>query len=274
VLSEVVQFASRHADQRNAPLGESRSFCIGTRRAGFAAMQSSHELVLFGSRPSPGKLLGSPNCLFGKRTGLLLPTPLGFLAWLLLAAILLPGCSTSPPVVRRDNDPKPIAAANMREGDSVKIAFPGAPALDTTQQVRRDGKVTLPLGGEIVAAGKTPADIEKEILRLHGEGLAVKQVVVTVTSSAYPVFVSGAVLRPGKLLADRPMTLLEAIMEAGGFDQAKANLKKVMVLREAQTQTVSYAFDMRDVITGSPATKPFYLEPGDKIHVPQKFNWF
>jgi polysaccharide export outer membrane protein len=146
--------------------------------------------------------------------------------------------------------------------------------LDTTQQVRRDGKITLPLGGEITAAGKTPAEIEKEILRLHGDQLAVKQVVVTVTSSAYPVYVSGAVLRPGKLLADRPMTVLEAIMEAGGPDQAKANLKKVKVLREFEGQTVIHELDLREVFAGKPGTKPFYLKPSDKIHVPQKFNWF
>jgi polysaccharide export outer membrane protein len=162
----------------------------------------------------------------------------------------------------------------LREGDSIKIAFPGAPTLDTTQQVRRDGKITLSLGGEIVAAGKTPAEIEKEILTLHGDQLAVKQVVVTVTSSAYPVYVSGAVLRPGKILADRPMTVLEAIMEAGGFDQAKADLKRVKVLREFEGQTVSYTVDMSKVINGDPGTKPFYLKPSDKIHVPQKFNWF
>jgi polysaccharide export outer membrane protein len=189
-----------------------------------------------------------------------------------LLVLGLAGCQTAPPV--SPTDPVPFTTAVLREGDTIKIAFPGASALDTTQQVRRDGKVTLPFGGEIVAAGKTPADIEKEVLKLHGDQLAVKQVVVTVTSSSYPVFVSGAVLRPGKISADRPMTVLEAIMEAGGFDHAKANLKKVTVLREFEGQTVSYSIDMRKVLEGDPSSKPFYLKPADKIHVPQKFNWF
>jgi len=191
-----------------------------------------------------------------------------------ILALSLAGCQTAPPATRAPNDPVPFTTAVLREGDSIKIAFPGAPNLDTTQQVRRDGKITLALGGEIVAAGKTPADIEREVLRLHGEQLAVKQVVVTVTSSAYPVYVSGAVLRPGKIQADRPMTVLEAIMEAGGFDHAKANLRRVTVLREFEGQTVSHPLDMRKVLKGDPGAKPFYLKPGDKIHVPQKFNWF
>jgi len=189
-----------------------------------------------------------------------------------LILLLVTGCQTGPAVT--PTDPRPYITAVLREGDSIKIAFPGAPNLDTTQQVRRDGKITLSLGGEIVAAGKTPDEIEKEVLRLHGGQLAVKQVVVTVTSSAYPIFVTGAVLRPGKISADRPMTLLEAIAEAGGFDHAKANLKKVTVLREFEGQTMSYTVDMRKVIGGDPSAKPFYLKPADKIHVPQKFNWF
>ena len=198
----------------------------------------------------------------------------GILSGLLLAVLILlvPGCQTAPPVTPTDTIP--YSTAVLREGDSIKISFPGAPDLGTTQQVRRDGKITLSLGGEIIAAGKTPAEIEKEVLKLHGDQLAVKQVVVTVTSSAYPIFVSGAVLRPGKISADRPMTVLEAIMEAGGFDHAKANLKKVTVLREFEGQTMSYNIDMRKVLQGDPGTKPFYLKPADKIHVPQKFNWF
>jgi polysaccharide export outer membrane protein len=191
----------------------------------------------------------------------------------LYCMVLLSGCQTAP-TPPAPTDLRPFTTAILREGDSVKIAFPGAPNLDTTQQVRRDGKITLSLGGEIVAAGKTPAEIEKEILNLHGKQLAVQQVVVTVTSSAYPIYVSGTVLRPGKILADRPMTVLEAIMEAGGFDIAKANLKKVTVLREFEGQTMSYTIDMRKYLEGDKGAKPFYLKPADKIHVPQKFNWF
>ena len=203
-----------------------------------------------------------------------LPTLRGFLGSPYLAALvlLLSGCKSSPPVLA--TDPRPFTVAILRESDAIRIAFPGAPNLDTVQQVRRDGRITLSLGGEIVAAGKTPAAVEQEVLKLHGDQLTVKQVVVTVTSSTFPVFVSGAVLRPGKLLVDRPMTLLEAIMEAGGFDQSKANLKKVTVLREFEGQTVANTIDMENIITGAPRAKPYYLEPGDKIHVPQKFNWF
>jgi polysaccharide export outer membrane protein len=186
--------------------------------------------------------------------------------------LLAPGCQTTPPPVP-PNDSVRSGVVVLREGDTIKIAFPGAPNLDTTQQVRRDGKITLSLGGEVVAVGKTPAELEKEVLKLYDTQLTVKQVVVTVTSATFPVFVSGAVLKPGKILADRPITVLEAIMEAGGFDQARANLKKVAVLREIDGKITSYPVDMGKVFTDA-TSKPFYLKPGDIVHVPQKFNWF
>jgi polysaccharide export outer membrane protein len=167
----------------------------------------------------------------------------------------------------------PFRDVRLREGDSVRIAFPGSPNLDSVQLVRRDGKVTVTLGGEAMAMDKTPAELEKEILNQFGAQLAVKQVVVTMTASTYPVFVTGAVLRPGKIAAERPMSALEAVMEAGGFDFAKANLKSVMVLRQAEGQVINYKLNFQEILKG-PKSEPFYLKPSDVVYVPEKFSWF
>ena len=66
--------------------------------------------------------------------------------WFALLGLLLPGCQTAPPAAPTDS--RPYITAVLREGDSIKIAFPGMSNQDTTQQVRRDGKITLSLGGE------------------------------------------------------------------------------------------------------------------------------
>lgn len=182
-----------------------------------------------------------------------------------------PGCQTGGKIAA--TDPIPYLEVKIREGDTLKIAFPGAPGLDMNQQVRRDGKITLSLGGEVTAAGLSPKDLEKEILRLHGTNLTVQQVVVTMTSPGYPVFVNGAVLRPGKLSIDRPITALEAIMEAGGYDNVKADLKKVTVIRQIDGKTVNYPVNIKAMIEGK-QPQPFYLKPGDIVVVPEKFNWF
>jgi polysaccharide export outer membrane protein len=198
------------------------------------------------------------------------------LAFSALAATLLlgvTGCHTPygyPPI----KDAAPYREVRLREGDSVKISFPSSPNLDSTQVVRRDGNVTVTLGGEAMAMGKTPAELEKDILDRFGAQLAVKQVVVSLTSSVFPVFVTGAVLRPGKISADRPLSALEAVMEAGGFDYAKANLKAVTVLRQQEGgQVVNYKLNFKDALRG-PKSEPFYLKPSDIIYVPEKFSWF
>ena len=161
----------------------------------------------------------------------------------------------------------------LHEGDTVRITFPGAPELNAAQQVRRDGTVTLPLLGEFKAAGLAPADMEKELLKLYGPQLVTKQVSVTVEASAFPIFVTGAVLRPGRITSDRPITALEAIMEAGGFDYNKANLKAVSVLRNERGRTQHYTLDLKRVLSGQSAEQ-FYLKASDIIYVPERFSWF
>ena len=196
-----------------------------------------------------------------------------FSSLILLAgvALALTGCQTAPPIATADT--VPYLDVRLREGDTVKISFPGAPNLDSTQQIRRDGKITLSLGGEVVAAGLSPVELETEHLRLYEAQLVVKQVIVAVTSPGYPIFVSGAVLRPGKLIVDRPVTVVEAIMEAGGFDRAKADLKKVTVLRQIDGKSMSYKVDVKATIDGA-NVKQFFLKPADIVVVPEKFTWF
>lgn len=193
----------------------------------------------------------------------------------LIAACLLAlatGCQTAsnPATAAAGADFK---ALEMREGDTVRIAFPAAPNLDTTQQIRRDGKVVIPSLGEVDAVGLTPADLEKRILQVFGGQLVTKQVSVTLLTSSYPVFVTGAVVRPGKIETLRPLTALEAIMEAGGFDQTRANLEAVRVIRNEGGAMKHYTLNLRAVLAGK-ETKPFYLKPSDIVVVPEKFNWF
>ena len=85
----------------------------------------------------------------------------------------------------------------LREGDTLNISFPGSSTLDTAQQIRTDGKIVLPLIGEVTAAGETPEQLENELLKLYGPQVATKQVIVTVQSSTIPVYVTGAVLQTG-----------------------------------------------------------------------------
>ncbi len=189
--------------------------------------------------------------------------------------LVVTGCQSPQFSEMKGPDTNVIAseALVLHEGDAVRITFPGAPDLNTVQPIRRDGKITLRLVGEFQAAGLTPGAMEKELIKLYGPQLQVKEVNVTVESSAFPVYVTGAVLRPGKIMSDRPMTALEAIMEAGGFDYTKANLKAVRVLRQENGKTEHHTLNLKRVLEGN-ETEQFKLKPSDIVYVPERFSWF
>jgi polysaccharide export outer membrane protein len=161
----------------------------------------------------------------------------------------------------------------LREGDAVRVTFPGAQNLNAVQPIKRDGRISMQLIGEVQAAGLTVKQLEDELLKLYGPQLQTKEVAVAVESSTFPVYVTGAVLRPGKIMPDRPMTALEAVMEAGGFDYTKANQKGVTVIRHENGHVDHFKVNLKKALQGQD-TEPFNLKPGDIVYVPERFAWF
>ena len=195
---------------------------------------------------------------------------------LALAAMLLAtvtGCETRRYDLAPPEPLKHIESIQLREGDVLKICFPGAPTLNTAQQVRRDGNITIPLLGELKVVGLTPTNLEQSLLKLYDAQLVTKEVSISVENSAFPVFVTGAAIRPGKIMSDHPITVIEAIMEAGGFDYSKANLKKITVIRNQTNSIGQFIVNLKDVLNGKPS-EPFYLKPSDIVYIPEKFSWF
>lgn len=199
----------------------------------------------------------------------------------MLAALCLwivgAGCQStssipSTPGVSATTPSKPEVIV-LHEGDSIRITFPGAPNLNTVQLIRRDGRVTLPLVGEFKASGLTPSEMEKQLVELYSPQLQTKEVNVAVESSAFVVYVTGAVLRPGKIMSDRPITALEAIMEAGGFDYTKANTKSVRIIRNEAGRSEQFTVNLKRVMQGQD-TSTINLKPSDIVYVPEKFTWF
>ena len=207
-------------------------------------------------------------------TGNFSPWRATFFCTLLLALTLaFTGCATN-------ETPKPVSAEQahsesiiLREGDELKISFPDNSNLDSSQQIRRDGKIVMPLVGEVQASGMTPDALRESLLKLYANQISSKEINVFVQSSTFPVFVTGAVIRPGKVLSDHPMTALEAVMEAGGFDYTTADLKDVKVIRNEDGKLKNYKLNLKKVLAGTD-DKSFYLKPGDIIYVPERFQFF
>jgi polysaccharide export outer membrane protein len=161
----------------------------------------------------------------------------------------------------------------LREGDLLKITFLGAPHLNISPMIRPDGKISLYLVGEIKAAGLTPIELEKEIKEKYKGQVLVSEVMVSVEGQNLTVYVTGAVLHPQKVVSNHPITALEAVMEAGGPDFTKANLKAVSVIRQERGRTQKFILNLKDVLSGK-SNEQFYLKNGDIIYVREKFSVF
>jgi polysaccharide biosynthesis/export protein len=199
-----------------------------------------------------------------------------FFTLLFTALFVLAGCKTdqfSDTPEKTISQQPHLDTIILREGDVVKIAIPDSPNLDTTQSIRRDGRITLPLVGDVVAVGITADELQQNLIKLYSSQISSKELTVTVVSSSIPVFVTGAVLHPGKFSFDHPIMPLEAIMEAGGFD-SNADKKDVRVMRyDKEGRVETYYFDLKSLMQGK-QIESFYLKPFDIISVPEKFNWF
>jgi polysaccharide biosynthesis/export protein len=153
-------------------------------------------------------------------------------------------------------------------GDTLRISFTGAPELNQTQRIPTDGKIALPLVGEVVAAGKSLANLQRDLSALYQPQLQNNEVVLALDNTATPVVVSGAVNRPGKIVLERQATVLEAVMEAGGLTPF-ANPKKVSLIRVVDGQHHTQLLDLTPLLRGAP-TRVIYIRGGDVIYVPEK----
>ena len=189
-----------------------------------------------------------------------------------VVTLCMMGCQAPKSTEISEVDGAKSGSLTLREGDSLKIEFPGTPALNSPQVVRRDGKISLQSAGELSVVALTPSELEKKLLEIYGPQLVTKEVTVTVQSSNLQVFVNGAVLQPGALVTDRPVTVLEAIMAKGGPTPNKADIRRVVVIRNENGQTKRFILNLKTLLDGT-TTNQFYLRPSDIVIVPEKFGW-
>jgi polysaccharide export outer membrane protein len=131
--------------------------------------------------------------------------------------------------------------------------------------VRPDGKITLPLVGELTAAGKTPDKLGQEVSESLSKYLTKPEVTIQVQQvNSKKYYITGGVNRAGVFPLIRPTRVLEALGEAGGLREfAKKN--KIIILRKGE----QIKFNYKDVVSGKKLEQNIYLENGDYIIVPE-----
>lgn len=213
------------------------------------------------------------------------------------AAILLLACSApfwAPGVAQgkgqeRQQETPPAQAEPLSPGSELEPLDPNAPAAPVDPNtykigpedqlairvwrepevsgsviVRPDGKISLPLIGEVQAGGKTPEELRKVITEKLSEFLTQPEVLVQVTAvRSKKYYITGQVLRTGAFPLVVPTTVLEALSMAGGF-RDWAHKKKIVILRGNKRLKFNY----NEVIKGKNLEQNIYLQDGDHIIVP------
>lgn len=188
----------------------------------------------------------------------------------LLIGMALVGCtSVKPAVMPQEMITHPEPRLALGPGDVLEIKFFNVPELNETQMIRPDGKITMQLLGEVPAQGKTPSQLQDELVRLYTPELRTPKLTVVVKSLANRrVYVGGHVQRPGLIEMPHPLTALEAIMQAGGFDDRRAEIRNVLVIRHKDGQRYGASLNFKDALQGKEFPN-FYLEPQDIVYVPR-----
>ena len=148
--------------------------------------------------------------------------------------------------------------------DVVQVWVWKEPDLSTTVMVRPDGRVSLPLVGEIDARGKTVIALQAEVRKGLETYISNPVVTVIVKEVNYPKFsVLGEVRKPDVYKMRQKITVLDAIALAGGFTEY-ANRGKVIVLRKSSSPAQEYELDLKHP---NKDTVQFYLQPFDTVYV-------
>jgi len=208
----------------------------------------------------------------GKREGKMRVAKRLFIAVFLLALIPFPlrAAEKEVPAPALEAAVPSIAEPDYRigPGDQLSIEVWKDKDLARLVTVLPDGKVAYPMVGEVVAAGKTVAQLQKEIegkLSLYVKGAVITVEVRQVNS--LQIYVLGRVKTPGRILLTSNIDILQALGVAGGPDQF-AKLSRIRVYRREGGNTVIIPFDYDDVVAGKNLESNILLRRGDVVIVP------
>ena len=198
--------------------------------------------------------------------------------WIIIAVMAVTvagGCSWTPKY-----EPAPRSAASpgysylIGPGDTVNITVWRNPELSMSVPVRPDGKISTPLVPDLVAMGKDPKTLARDIEQALAKYIRDPVVTVIVTNivgaSTEQVRVVGEATKPQTLPYKQYMTLLDVMIAVGGLtDFADGNAATILRTSEANKQ---YSVRLKDLVRRGDASANVEMKPGDVLIIPQ--SWF
>jgi len=153
-------------------------------------------------------------------------------------------------------------------GDVLHVFIWKEPDLTRNVTVRLDGRITVPLIGDLTAAGRSPSSLAAEIRTALGRFISTPNVTVEITqTSSSQFYVLGQVLKPGQFPMSGRVTVLQALALAGGFKEFAKTEDIVVVRHEGDSQTF-LPFNYKRIQGARDPAQNLVLRPGDTILVP------
>ncbi len=195
-------------------------------------------------------------------------------ALVLSAGFFLSACSTTKPPEIHTAPGKVTETYRIGVDDSIQVSVWRNPELSVTVPVRPDGMISVPLIGDVQAGGRTPMEVSGEIKKKLAVYVREPNVTIMVTGLRSHEFlnrirVTGAVRQARSMPYRQGMTVLDAVLEAGGpNDFASPNGTKLY--RKINDEPKVYDVELRDVLEKGDLETNYQLLPGDVITVPER----
>lgn len=184
------------------------------------------------------------------------------LRWAILGTSILAGCAAT----HRPLETAPEVEYRIDSEDVVEVAVYQSAELSRTLPVRPDGKISLPLLGDVVARGKTAAELAREVETRFSAYVQQPRVTVIVREVNAPrIYVLGQVERPGSYPIRGELDVLQALALAGGLGDFAGS--RIVLIRRGPNGDLRTTLDYDRMIDDGAASVP-RLQPGDTLYVP------
>ncbi|MEO6185776.1 MAG: XrtA/PEP-CTERM system exopolysaccharide export protein [Steroidobacteraceae bacterium] len=190
-------------------------------------------------------------------------------AFILLAAS---GASAAEP--RPEGPPSSESASSyvIGPGDTLDVFVWRNDNLSTRIPVRPDGRISTPLVEDMVAVGKTPTQLARDMERVLSEFIRSPKVNIIVTQAASinsRVRVVGQAVTPRSLPYREGLTILDAVIEVGGLSEFSAGNRAKLVRKEADGKTTEKRVRLRDLLEKGDMKQNLPMKPGDVLVIPE-----
>lgn len=193
-----------------------------------------------------------------------------------LALVLAVGCAT----VKKPTPVSSLTPAQLgppadweyqiQVGDQLAIKFYFNPDLTEEVTVRPDGRISLQLVPEVVAAGRTARELTSDLKKAYAGQLSNPELTVIVkTFSAQRIFVGGEVDKPGEKPLVGTITALQAVATAGGFKYTGRETEVIVIRRGPQGRPIVIPLNLKAAISGVDPSQDLRLMPYDVVYVPR-----